>query len=246
MLNNEKKIEFEYNKCYIAFLDLLGFKNVIGKKTCQEILDIFSNIKIPIQSINIYKGGKWVPLVDQETINKVNMKIMSDSICFYITASETNAFCTLAAVCTMFQIMMLKLPDPVLMRGGIVYGELFAFGDITYGPGLTNAYLLEEKSAKYPRIIMTGDIVERAFKETTPNCQQILSKLLNRDFDAFYMLNYFGLLPADGDNKQSTQIFYEHIEKVLNSAIDPSIREKYLYLESNMQKVIGQGEQTNE
>ena len=127
-----------------------------------------------------------------------------------------------------------------------MYGELFAFGDITYGPGLTNAYLLEEKSAKYPRIIMTGDIVERAFKETTPNCQQILSKLLNRDFDAFYMLNYFDLLSADGDNKQSTQIFYEHIEKVLNSEIDPSIREKYLYLESNMQKVIGQGEQTNE
>ena len=34
-----------YTTCYIAFLDLLGFKKIIESKQCEEIVQIFSEIK---------------------------------------------------------------------------------------------------------------------------------------------------------------------------------------------------------
>lgn len=36
----------EYSRYYIAFLDLLGFKEIVKAKTCSEIVDIFEEIKL--------------------------------------------------------------------------------------------------------------------------------------------------------------------------------------------------------
>lgn len=229
-----------YSDCYIAFLDLLGFKNIISQKECEDILQIFSKIKNPLNAIFIRTETEWVPLINHDAVSNVKLKIMSDSICFYIDASVSNAFCILITACLLFQIEMLKLPEPVLMRGGIVRGKIYARDDITFGPGLSNAYLLEEKSAKYPRIIVTGDVVHSAEKETDKTCRKILSECLYRDSDAFYILNYFSMLPGDSDNKNTATIFSDHIQKVLDSAVDPSIREKYLYLENKMHMLCAQ------
>ena len=35
----------EYTHYYLAFLDLLGFKEIVKTKTCSEIVDIFEEIK---------------------------------------------------------------------------------------------------------------------------------------------------------------------------------------------------------
>lgn len=76
----------------------------------------------------------------------------------------------------LFQVSLAELADPVILRGGIVRGNLYAKGDITFGSGLTAAYLLEEKSAKFPRIIMTGELVEKALGETDPKCKRIIER----------------------------------------------------------------------
>ena len=223
-----------YSDCYIAFLDLLGFKSIINHKKCEDILNIFSKIKNPLDAIFIDNGTEWVPLIDHDSVSNINLKIMSDSICFYIDASAPNAFCILISVCLLFQIEMLKRAEPILMRGGIVRGDIYANGDITFGPGLSNAYLLEEKSAKYPRIIVTGDVVQTGTSETDPECRKILADSLYRDSDAYYILNYFSMLSGDSDDRYAARKFFDHIEKVLDTATDPSIREKYLYLEGHM------------
>lgn len=41
----------------------------------------------------------------------------------------------------------------VLLRGGITIGDLYHDGSIVYGSAMNEAYLLESKKAKYPRII---------------------------------------------------------------------------------------------
>ena len=35
----------EYRDCYVAFLDILGFKNMINNKSCSELFEIFESIK---------------------------------------------------------------------------------------------------------------------------------------------------------------------------------------------------------
>lgn len=235
-----KKEESHYTDCYIAFLDLLGFKGIINKKTCDDILAIFAEIKVEAYEIYVSQDGKWVNLLDAKTATSVNMKIISDSICFYIDASIPNAFCALLSVCQMFQTKMAGLPEPILMRGGIVRGDIYASGDITFGPGLTNAYLLEEKSARYPRIIMTGDVLQNGMNETQAMCQEIVRKSTIRDTDAFYIINYFGMLARGPRKGADAKALYEYALKQLDTQIDPSVREKYIYVEKYMKIVLNE------
>ena len=126
------------------------------------------------------------------------------------------------------------LPSPVLIRGAITVGNIFAKGDITFGPGLTEAYLMEEKCAKYPRIIMTKSTLEHGMKNT----EELVAKngfgLVFCDFDEFYSVEYVNrtdsLQPA---NELWASVFNCVTEK-LNSEPDSAIREKYLYLKKRL------------
>lgn len=231
----------QYIDRYIAFLDLLGFKNALKNKTCSDIIQIFSKIKNPLDGVYMSTGTEWIPIIDQNAVRKVNMKIMSDSICFYIDAVEKNALATLVSVCLLFQTSMAELEEPIILRGGIVRGKLYAKGDITFGPGLSAAYILEEKSAKYPRIIMTGDLIEQAWAETEEKCRKIIQDYICRDVDGFYILNYLGMIPHGEKGIAQAQAFYAWVIKTLNREIDAFIREKYLYLEKNMKTILNLG-----
>ena len=39
----------EYQECYIAFLDMLGFKNLIKEKECDYLLKVFEKIRYPFK-----------------------------------------------------------------------------------------------------------------------------------------------------------------------------------------------------
>lgn len=216
----------EYSKCYIAFLDMLGFKSIIGKSVCEDICTIFDNIKKPFSAA--YIGEK--ALISEESVKSLNIKVMSDSICFYIDTKCTNALLTLLMTCAMFQINLIQLSTPILLRGAIVCGDIYAKQDVTFGPGLTYAYLMEEHNAKYPRIILTNDVLNYARHEDSAFLTNAInSNIIFRDFDAFYALNYLQML-ARIERKIFKQIC-QQVEHTLDTTTDESIREKYLYLE---------------
>ena len=58
-------------------------------------------------------------------MSDIKMKVMSDSICFYVDAGKSNALDGLIVACAYFQEQLLKLPDPILTRGSIVRGDIF-------------------------------------------------------------------------------------------------------------------------
>lgn len=133
----------QYTKCYVAFLDLLGFRNTLINSSCEDILNIFKEInKNPLIKAYRVEEGRTVAIPGPESLN---CKIMSDSICFYIEADIQNALFCLLYGCAMFQAKLLKLETPVLVRGAIVLNDLYAKDDVTFGRGLSQAYELEEK-----------------------------------------------------------------------------------------------------
>lgn len=226
----------QYTECYIAFLDMLGFKKMIERSSCETILSIFNQIKKPYE--NALALGNEI-LVNQETMDALKIKVMSDSICFYINTSMPNALLTLLLSCYAFQFRLLEFPDSILLRGAIVRGELYAFGDIMFGPGLTKAYLMEEHNAKFPRIIVTNEVLDDARKANKSNKRVLNSldtKILFRDFDAFYTLNLAHILISWDKDKKLYNNFMKQITQTLNSTTDESIREKYVYLEKTLRE----------
>ena len=86
--------------------------------------------------------------------NMLNRKIVSDTICLYVDSSITNSLAGLISTCDYLQVRLLRRKTPILLRGAIIKGKIYAKEDITFGPGVSKAYLMEEKTAKYPRIIL--------------------------------------------------------------------------------------------
>lgn len=225
------KMNEKYENCYIAFLDLLGFKELVKNQSCEQILKIFDEVKSQY-IINCGYDKDKKPLVDP---SEIHFKIMSDSICFFISSQLKNSLPVLINLCAYFQLRLWRLEPPILVRGGIVKGDIYANNDIMFGTGLTNAYLLEENNAKVPRIIIT--------KETADTCtanepeKLLMQKFLLRDFDGFYYVDSFAMFYVWGQNDESYPRFCNYIQHILDSTTNESIRNKYRYLETKIQEV---------
>lgn len=235
----DENMKKDYTKCYIAFLDILGFKNRINHSSCQEILDIYKDIKNPLKSIHI--GDKNNSAQEIYTARQIKTKVMSDSICFYIDADLTDSLFCLLSCCAIFQAKLLSLQTPVLVRGAIVLGDLYAQNDVTFGPGLTQAYLLEEGGAKYPRIIITKETLSSSFCNISRRSFQTnIDELVLCDTDKYYYVNWQNfffdsqLSNKNSDSAKCVVNFKAHVENVLDCTTDFSIREKYLYLDEKI------------
>lgn len=222
---------YEYTECYIAFLDMLGFKNFVNDNSCNGIIEIFHTFNHkPISEA--YLGIESI--VSKSTVDELKIKVMSDSICLYIDAKVPDALMCLFMSCSLLQFELLDHSTPIFLRGAIVLGEIYTDNDITFGPGLTSAYLMEENNAKYPRIILTKEVLSNI--DCSDSKKNIVNTLVFKDFDAFYAINYFNLIASVGGE------LYENIalsvNNVLDTTTDNSIREKYLYFDKNLSEKV--------
>lgn len=216
-----------YTDCYVAFIDILGFKNLVRTKSCQQIMKIHESY-IQLISDIVYKDqtGKI------QTVNElecVKYKVMSDSICFYIESNTYNALFCLLSTCAVLQRTLLELDDPVLIRGAIAKGNLFATDDnILFGPAMVEAYLSEE-DAEFPRIIISKRTLELGKMYISP--KEVLlpwfEKLIFCDFDDLYSVDFINYEDWTLQKKQKVTNF---VESALDTTTDKRIRAKYLYL----------------
>lgn len=131
----------DYSQYYFAFLDLLGFKEIVKSKTCEEIAEIFDEAK---KKYTVRKGideNSWADVIPFEDIHYY---IMSDSICIFIKSDIKAALTVLTWLCLHLQIRLLCLQEPVLVRGSISLGDIYADNNILFGPAMVEAYIRSE------------------------------------------------------------------------------------------------------
>ena len=223
----------EFKDCYIAYLDILGFKALLRKQRnnlCEYICKLFDQMQEDYYAkVNI--TDKY--LVDPAFLKK---KIMSDSICFYVEASVTNALAGLIATCNYFQVRLSRQDDPLLVRGAIARGKLYAENDILFGQGVVDAYLMEEKSANYPRIILTKALIKHC-SNLDEYGRDYIKKFTFDDDDAFVTVDYLYLFYGLSHEREDWKRFATFVFNMVEEA-DVSIKEKYLYLQRNIKRAI--------
>lgn len=220
----------QYTQYYVAFLDILGFKDHVNSASCEDILNVYEFLR-EISEEYFDEGYEDIK-------SSIKIKIMSDSICIYIKASISNALEELVQFCVAFQSNLLNLEPCIFVRGGITYGDMYARDDIMFGPALTEAYLLEEKNAKVPRIIMcksTLDYGKSGMDKSTPS---FLKYFIFRDDDAFYTLDYFRLICETDEGQETVKRVNTTISNWLDTTINESIRQKYLYVEKHLRRYL--------
>lgn len=218
----------EYTDCYVAFMDLLGFKALLSdkEKSCEDIASVFDEI-----SKRYDLRENKIPIIDSRNIH---FKVMSDSICIYIDSSIKKSLTVLCLLCTHFIVRLLRLDPPIIIRGGISKGNIYSDGDILFGQGLSSAYMLENNAAKYPRIIIPENIIDDYCRGLTQQEISLLMGTLAMDFDRFYCLNYYPVFTVWGYKAEEGERVNKLIYDTLSKSVDSNIREKYLYLQSKI------------
>lgn len=222
----QDSINKEYSDYYFAFIDILGFKEIVKTKTCAEIIEIFEEAKKEY-IVSERKEEMDTPVIPSE---EIHYYVMSDSICIFIRENMKSALSILSFICMYFQVRMLCLSTPVLVRGSIVKGKIYADSNVLFGPAMVEAYVRSEKLAHVPRIILT----ENLYEELSGTDGIILSGIAHLESDGFYALSYIDYFCRHNSTSQYRQKVQQLIESAINASLDQTVREKYLYVKSWM------------
>ncbi len=212
-------MKVKYKEYYIAFLDVLGFKNIIGTRSAADIHEMFDCIK----DAKKFVEGEGRINSPFEVIEKNTFFLFfSDSIICAIPSDIPDSFEMICSHCMLIQHFLWLQKKPVWVRGAIAKGKLYCEGNEVFGPGLIEAYQMEETLAKYPRIIMTRSTYEEGIKNTKTG-EDIC--YISDTSDGLKMLETLRYFKYDG-----LRAVREQIESVLGEEINDQIRQKYLWM----------------
>jgi hypothetical protein len=225
-----------YKECFVAFMDILGFKQQILSSDCETIFQIFSEIHLRTKASMNYNG------VQIDAYEHIHHNILSDSVIVYIDAEIDDSFTALLDVCERLQYFLANREEPILLRGGITKGTLYHENGIIFGQGLTDAYLLEKNHAKYPRVIFTGETLDagrHVFKYMFPELDGFAHTYI-KDDDHFYFLSCTNR--TDFMKIEKAKLYFDRLirlcDYMLNKAVDSNLRDKYIWLKKQIDKSI--------
>ena len=184
MESSIKEREWKHETRHIvAILDLLGASEIIGGKKSEIVMNGISNMFRDAES-------KW-PFVEHAPVVLHDIKCVtfSDNIAFALeiaedlSGEEVNA--TIESFITYISVFQgASLKNGLLFRGGIAIGKLYMDPNVNFvwGKALVDAHILEEKTAIYPRVVLSSQFEQFQLSDTT----RIL-----KDFDGIYFVDYF-------------------------------------------------------
>lgn len=253
----------QYKNCIVAFLDILGFKELVNTAECDEIINIFDSILTPQEGdIALHRATDDEAGADvnyNNALQNADIYVMSDSI---VVAAEDipEGLAVVVDICDVIQEQLFDQDSPVFVRGAISHGDFYcgglrglggssvpeesssnlrdSGGSIAFGKGLVEAYLAQENYAIYPRIILTEDITDGRIYSLDYNKWAVDRK------DGYYYIDtyerYFGNLETD-ENNEITNEKYKRLKDYAHSYIrtysDPRVREKYLWVERKLEEM---------
>lgn len=151
--NENFKISFE--KGYVAFLDVLGFKNLVYSNNLKKINTYIDRIEKAISYL------KNIPAKQELEIGYI---VISDSIIISVKHKENNSdnIERLRNLCIAIGFLQATLAvNDILLRGAISSGDVYFNSEENQviGKAYIDAYLLEEKFVSNPQVILDNKII---------------------------------------------------------------------------------------
>ena len=196
-----------YEDCFIAFLDILGFKKMVLESHNNR--DILQNI---IESMNIVgaipSGGKKVSKDSggMSTI-QIRRRFFSDTLVFFLKEDPED----IAQLFFVIRYIQDRLWERgICLRGSIVRGQMYWTDNddnITVGEGIIDAYECESSLAIYPRIIVSKELYDYIKSKGCPSdpfgIGGDLAKYILEDYDG---ITFLDLLNPDVIRKEGESI----------------------------------------
>ncbi|MFD4820139.1 hypothetical protein [Peribacillus butanolivorans] len=176
----------EYDQYLVAFIDILGFRSIVEKSA--NNIEYFSKILHATQIIEHFVGYEK----KKSEGRKVEVTQFSDSLVISRPFLEANDLWQIIMNLDLVQ-KTLASDVGIMIRGGLTAGKLYHKGSISFGPAFVDAYYLESKVAKNPRIIIDPKLLEPNGDYINDARLDMLKKSnLKEDVDGYYFINFLG------------------------------------------------------
>lgn len=213
-----------YEKKLVAFVDLLGFKEVSSntneKNATHNILSTNHQIVDILQNVTDNKNQR------NNDDNDFVIQTFSDSIFFAYPEDELYKL-----LYDLSTISFSIAERGFFLRGGVAFGDIYARNNENYfyGPALIAAHHAESKTAVYPRIIMdisamdlinSIDLEHRIYQDN----------LLIKDFDEETFINFLTTSNINSNCDSISTIKKCISNKLKENFKKPSVLLKYIWL----------------
>lgn len=228
---SQMESKYNYEDRIIAFIDILGFSNII--KSTVKSQEKLNNLGSALSYIHDY-FEKVKQSCQDPTILQLSQ--FSDSIVISISMKHSHEMLTIFKHLKTIQINLLF--KDILLRGGVVKGQLIHNKDLLLGPGMINAYDLESKCALHPRIVIDPKVLWQfsrvdGIKQTKRLKDFDYEKTFAKETDGTAYIDYFNDIINYLENNQGIYDYFDKICTVVAKNVDSddiSIRVKYLWM----------------
>lgn len=198
------RLEFHY----VAFLDLLGFSSMV-KQDCHS----------PPEQATHLERLKSLHLATREKLgaaSEFTLSQFSDSVVLAAPYSASR-LPRLVELLKGFQWDLLEAG--ILCRGGVAVGKHFSERDFLFSEGLIDAYNLERTVARYPRVVLSSDLMQLA----APSGEALAQLPLLRQEDEAVFVDFLAGADLSRAIAATKKITGTHSR-------DASVREKHRWL----------------
>lgn len=252
----------KYEKRIIAFIDILGFRELIKDseknpatlEKIYEVINYFKNWEKPeswnLKTIEIEEDAQKKGLANFDLSNKSTCTCFSDSIIVSIKISDGDINAILSTlIANISYIGSYIIQKGILFRGAITIGNIIHQDNgIILGQGFIDAYNLESKLATFPRIVVSDKLIsELNYPLEAKRNRYPYHQYLTRDKDGcigFNQLKYFEVVQSWTEMKEDIlKDALDKTRKVIIEGLDysfelPSVHSKYQWLKNEYNSLI--------
>jgi hypothetical protein len=240
----------------VAFIDILGFKEIVRKSETDNILlHSILDAMLFLKKFELPKAWELTTIEIEETaqktgIDKFNIEkqvqctCFSDSVVVSVLCDDNSVNESVSTLIANLSLLGANLiTQGILIRGGITFGNLIHRSDgVVVGQGLIDSYQIESKLARYPRIILSKKIIEKINYPILKKCDAYpYHQYVKRYEDGcvgFCQLRCFQVLQSWNriDKLKLKRILKKAKDVIINglntSFEEPDLYEKYVWLKN--------------
>jgi len=173
-------MENNQNIHLVAFIDILGFRNIVGDyfngKNPQALTNL-TNALEQAQKLGIDYARNYL------TTKNIDISFKQFSDCVSISMpidlnSENNKGIYQSFIQVVRQYQFLLLMKGILSRGGISIGKHIENSNMIFSEALIKAYKLETETAVYPRILVDIEVLS--------SIKYLVKDVSSQEYDMFY------------------------------------------------------------
>lgn len=241
----------DYEECLVTFFDVLGFRSLLNTRSGAEIRRLLSIFR------RVSDGDAAPPTRSDEMrmISEVHAEIVSDAI--VRTRTIETQYQTGPLIWEIIDLLHIQIDcvaNGILVRGAMTIGPMHLgvdFSGPVFGPGLVQAYLMEEGEVVFPRIAIHEDVIERHRHDRTlwreghtfQDEERHLSRLLRRDEAGLHCIDYLRASLGELDDEYAGWVGFldRHktlVEDGLAGNVNARVRRKYVWLKNYHNSVV--------